>query len=53
MIVGSTPANPMDRIVAKGLIPFFFAVSLDMRIMEVAAAFKGEEFPAVMTPSGL
>jgi len=40
-------------MVAMGCIPFFLAVSLDIRIMEAAAAFKGEEFPAVTTPSGL
>jgi hypothetical protein len=35
----------MERRVAMGWIPFFLAVSLDIRIMEAAAAFKGEEFP--------
>ncbi len=50
IMVGSTPAKPMERIVASGLMPFFFAVSFDMRIMDVAAAFRGEEIPAVITP---
>ena len=53
IMVGSTPANPMERIVASGLMPFFLAVSLDIKTMDVAAAFKGEEIPAVMTPSFL
>ena len=50
MIVGSTPANPIDRIVAIGLIPFFSAVSFDINNIDVAAAFRGDELPAVITP---
>jgi hypothetical protein len=53
MMVGSTPANPIDRIVARGFIPFFLAVSLDINTMDVAPAFNGDEIPAVITPSFL
>ena len=40
-------------VVARGLIPSFFALSFEMSTMEEAAAFRGEEFAGVMTPSFL
>jgi len=52
MMVGSTPAYPMDRMVAR-VDAFFFAVSLDMSTMDEAAALRGDELPGVITPSFL
>src|SRR5512136_3050115 len=51
--VGSTPAQPMDTILARGLRPYFLAFFLDISIMALAPAFSGEELPGVICPSGL
>ncbi len=53
MMVGSTPTKEMERMVARGLTPFFLANSLDISIRPVPAAFRGELTPAVITPSFL
>ena len=53
MILGSTPAHPRDTIFAMGLSLYSFALYLDIRSIAVAPAFNGEEFPGVITPSGL
>ena len=46
----STPAQPIDTIRANGFRFLFSASSDSMRIAVVAPAFKGDEFPAVITP---
>ena len=53
MMVGSTPAQAMDTMVAKGLSLYSLAFSFDISIMAVAPAFNGDELPAVICPSGL
>ena len=53
MTLGSTPAHPMEIILARGLSPDAFAFFSDISIIIHAAAFNGEELPGVMCPSAL
>ena len=48
--LGSTPAQPIDLIVANGLSPASLAFSRDIKSIAPPPEFNGDEFPAVIFP---